>query len=202
MKLPGPLTEDQETQLNTIQSSARHLLSLINDLLDVAKIESGKVEVQREPTSLIGLIEEVATALRPLARRKKLSLEVEGPPNDLSVKTDRRKLSQILINLTSNAIKYTDRGAVVIRLVPGEKGNGATHRIAVRDSGCGIREEEQENLFQAFSQLDSSSTRRFEGTGLGLHLSQRLAGLLGGCITCESEVGKGSVFTVELPEEG
>jgi PAS domain S-box-containing protein len=200
MKLPGPLTSDQEKQLTTIQTSARHLLSLINDLLDLAKIESGKVEINLEPMSCGEILEEVATALRPLAEKKGLGFELKLPSEAIVVRTDRRALSQILINLANNAIKFTAQGGIVIALARRRENGQTFNDISITDTGCGIRPDEQTKLFQAFTQLDSSSTRRHEGTGLGLHLSQKLAELLGGRITFQSEYGKGSAFTLVIPE--
>jgi signal transduction histidine kinase len=197
MRLPGPLTAPQEKQLTTIQGSARHLLSLINDLLDVAKIESGKHELRLAPVSCTELIEEVAAALRPLAEKKGIAFGV-AIDGDVIVRTDRRALSQIVINLANNAIKYTDAGEVEIRLVRHRGDASSLGEIVIRDTGSGIREEDQPKLFQAFTQLDSSSTRRHEGTGLGLHLSQKLAELLGVRITFATRYGAGSTFTVHL----
>jgi protein-histidine pros-kinase len=194
MQLPGPLTIDQERQLKTIQGSARHLLSLINDLLDLAKIESGKVEIRLESVVCQEVIQEVADTLRPLAESKGLALEIAAPEQEVVVLADRRALSQILINLTNNAIKFTERGSVGLELV---ERDDARHlaAISVVDTGVGIRAEDQIRLFQAFEQLGPRSARGHEGTGLGLHLSQKLAELLGGRITFESEYGKGSRFT-------
>ena len=200
MKLPGPLTGDQESQLRTVQTSARQLLSLINDLLDLAKIESGKVEVHFERVSCQSVIDEVASALSPLAAAKGLTFAVTPAGEDFAVQTDRRALSQILINLTNNAIKFTERGRVSLdvaqRLVEGQ----ARIEICIRDTGAGISPEDKARLFQAFEQIESTISRRHEGTGLGLYLSQKLASLLGGTITCDSELGRGSTFTVVLPE--
>jgi len=201
MRLPGPLTADQEKQLKTIQSSARHLLSLINDMLDVAKIEAGKINLKPEPTSCTGVLDEVATQLRPLAERKGLILKTWLPPTDVVLDIDRRALSQILINLTNNAIKFTDAGQVVLGV--GQRrieANLTLTEFVVSDTGCGIRLEDQAKLFQAFAQVDSSSNRRREGTGLGLHLSQKLAELLGARITLQSEDGKGSTFTLSIAQ--
>jgi protein-histidine pros-kinase len=199
MRLPGPLTDAQEKQLSTIQGSARHLLSLINDLLDVAKIESGKHEVRLAPVSCAEVLDEVASSLRPLADRKGLAFDVAAA-NDLVVRTDRRALSQIVINLVSNAIKYTDEGRVSVRLVRHGAGSEALGAIEVSDTGAGIRPEDEGKLFQAFSQIDASSTRRHEGTGLGLHLSQKLAELLGLRITFTTRFGEGSTFTLHLTD--
>jgi protein-histidine pros-kinase len=199
MRLPGPLTEAQEKQLSTIQGSARHLLSLINDLLDVAKIESGKHEVRLAPVSCNEVLEEVSAALRPLTDKKGLAFDVAAT-GDLVVRTDRRALSQIVINLVSNAIKYTDAGHVSVRLVRHRAGSETLGAIEVADTGAGIRPEDQAKLFHAFSQIDASSTRRHEGTGLGLHLSQKLAELLGLRITFETRFGEGSTFTLHLKD--
>jgi PAS domain S-box-containing protein len=200
MRLPGPLTKDQERQLLTIQMSAKHLLSLINDLLDLAKIEADKMQITLEDVDCAAVIEEVASTLRPFADRKAITLEVRSTSNHPPLRTDRRALSQIAINLVTNAIKFTERGGVVVTL-DAEEDRGALHRIiAVADTGCGISEQDQQRLFQAFTQLDSSSTRRHEGTGLGLHLSHKLAGLVGGRLTCVSTPGVGTTFRLALPE--
>jgi PAS domain S-box-containing protein len=198
MKLPGPLTIDQDRQLKTIQLSARHLLSLINDLLDVAKIESGKIETHPEIVNSRSIIKDVTESLRPLAEQKGLAYHVTMPEEDTMVQTDPRLLSQILINLINNAIKFTDVGKVQVMCTCRQVDDGPQMELSVIDTGAGIREEDRSKLFQAFSQLDSSSTRRFEGTGLGLYLSQKLATLLGGKILFSSELGKGSTFTLIL----
>ena len=197
MKLPGPLLPDQERHLRTVQSSARHLLSLINDLLDLAKIESGKVEINLEAVECGRVVDEVAAALRPAAEAKGLEFLASVEAGDLAVQADRRALSQILLNLTSNAIKFTEGGRVSIRV---ERRMDGADRIAfhICDTGVGIRAEDQGMLFQAFTQVDSRRGRRQEGTGLGLHLSRKLAELLGGHIALESEYGKGSIFTLVL----
>jgi PAS domain S-box-containing protein len=200
MKLPGPLTNDQEKQLSTVQNSARHLLSLINDLLDVAKIESGKVALKLERVSCANVLEDVATALRPLAERKGLQFLTQVPSEDVVVRTDRRALNQIVINLANNAIKFTETGKIVIAVARRRQSGDTIAELSFTDTGCGIKPADQSRLFQAFSQLDSSSTRRYEGTGLGLHLSQKLAELLGGRITFQSEYGKGSTFTLAIRE--
>jgi len=199
MKLPGPLNVEQEKQLRTIQASSRHLLSLINDLLDLAKIESGNVELKMEPVTCQTVIEEVSTTLRTLAEAKHLQFEIALPDHEVSVRTDRRSLTQILINLANNAIKFTEKGSVRLELQEREQKGESFAQICVTDTGLGIRKEDQPRLFQAFMQVDSSSTRAYEGTGLGLHVSQKLAAMIGGRITFESEYGHGSKFTVTLP---
>jgi protein-histidine pros-kinase len=200
MKLPGPLTPDQDKQLKIVQASARHLLSLINDILDLAKIESGKVEINLEPVSCQEIVDEVARTLRPLAEAKGLEFETRLPEAGITVLTDRRALSQIVINLANNAIKFTDKGKVEIELGQRRENGHTLTEISITDTGVGIRSEDQARLFQAFAQADSSSTKRHEGTGLGLHLSRKLAELLGGRIAVSSEVGRGSTFSVVLTE--
>src|SRR6266700_2152593 len=198
MKLPGPLTSDQDKQLQTIQTSARHLLSLINDLLDLAKIESGKVQIEFEPVACNGVLEEVVSALRPMAEIKGLKFELIVPSGDPIVMTDRRALSQIVINLANNAIKFTERGSVTLEISQRSDNGAVRTEISVTDTGVGVRHEDQAKLFHAFARLNSAGVRHSEGTGLGLHLSQKLAELLGGSITMESEYGRGSRFTLML----
>jgi PAS domain S-box-containing protein len=200
MKLPGPINEAQEKQLRTVQTSARHLLSLINDLLDLAKIESGKVELVPEPVQCQGVVQDVVAGLRPSAESKGLAFEAEVSPPDLVVRADRRALSQILLNLANNAIKFTEQGRVDIRVSRRVQGGATLTEFSVEDTGSGIRAEDQARLFQAFTQVDASRKRRHEGTGLGLHLSRKLAELLGGRISLRSEPGQGSTFTLTLTE--
>jgi PAS domain S-box-containing protein len=201
MKLPGPLNTAQDKQLKTVQGSAKHLLSLINDLLDLAKIESGKVELNLQPVTCQSVLEEVAATLRPLAESKGLHFHVEAPGDEITLHTDRRALSQILINLTNNSIKFTETGDITLSLTRQDKDGRGDIELRVTDTGIGIKPEDQTKLFNAFTQLDSRSTRRYEGTGLGLHLSQKLAAMLGGRIGFQSEYGHGSTFTVTLPGE-
>jgi PAS domain S-box-containing protein len=198
MRLPGPLTADQDKQLRTVKSSAQHLLALINDLLDLAKIEAGKVELQLEPTVCQEVLEEVAGSLRPLAEAKGLDFEVAVPAEDVVIAADRRALRQIVLNLASNAIKFTERGHVRLGLAERAAGGSRTVEISIEDSGIGIRPEARDQLFQAFSQVHGSAQRRHEGTGLGLHLSRKLAQLMGGEITFTSSFGKGSTFVLLL----
>ena len=198
MRLPGPLNEEQVKQLQTIQSSGKHLLSLINDLLDLAKIESGNVTLNIESVVCQNVVHDIRSALLPLAERKGLQFVITSPSRELEVNTDVRAFTQILINLCNNAIKFTEQGQVGIELHGSPDNEGRLERITVRDTGIGIKPEDQIKLFQAFTQVGTGSTRRFEGTGLGLHLSQKLAELLGGRIGFESEVGNGSAFTFTL----
>jgi two-component system sensor histidine kinase/response regulator len=207
MKLPGPLTPDQDRQLGTIRTSARHLLSLINDMLDVARIEAGKLTLALAPVQCQLLLRETVESLRPLAVQKGLALMIDLPADlmPVTIVSDRRALTQILINLVNNAIKFTEQGSVRVSLAqhagaadnPGE----TVTEFSVTDSGAGIRPEDQPKLFQAFSQLDSTSTRHAEGAGLGLYLCRNLANLLGGSLQFSSEFGAGSTFTLVLREK-
>ena len=198
MKLPGPLTPDQDKQLNTIRSSARHLLALINDILDVAKIESGKVTLMLERVQCQDLLQEMGDTLRPLAAAKGLALQLDLPPEPVVVDSDRRALTQIIINLVNNAIKFTEHGSIRVALSQRMENNVLLTEFAVSDTGAGIRKEDQSKLFQAFSQLDSTSTRHAEGAGLGLYLCQNLANLLGGTLGFTSVFGRGSTFLLAL----
>ncbi len=198
MQLPGPINDEQKRQLRMVQNGARHLLLLINDLLDLAKLDSGKVELQFEPVNCVRLLAEIAETLRPMAEAKDLKLKLSLPEEQFAIETDRRAFNQIVINLINNAIKFTPAGDVSLKLARRGSGNEQVATIAVTDTGIGIRAEDQPKLFEAFSRIGDGTTPRVEGTGLGLHLSQKLAGLLGGRISVESTHGKGSTFTLEI----
>ena len=209
MKLPGPLNAGQEKQLRTVQTSGKHLLSLINDILDLGKIEAGALELSPKPVVCQEAMRETVETLRPLADAKGLALSVCAPADPVLALADRRALNQILLNLTANAIKFTERGSVSLRLErrPAHDANAANgadgmHEvaIAVTDTGIGIAPKDQQRLFAPFTQIQADITGAQPGTGLGLHLSQKLAGLLGGRIVLESERGAGSTFTLLLPE--
>lgn len=203
MKLPGQLTRDQERQLQLVQLNARHLLSLINDLLNLAKLQSGKAELQFEAVDCRAAAEEVAATLRPTAEAKGLALELALPGEECRVHTDRRSLVQILINLTTNAIKFTSAGGVRLEIERRPAGREGPRWIdfCVVDTGFGIRREDQARLFRAFEQFHPQGSEAEAGSGLGLHLSQRIAVLLGGKISALSEPGKGSAFTLTLPDK-
>jgi PAS domain S-box-containing protein len=198
MRLPGPLTRVQEKQLRTVQTSGTHLLSLINDLLDLAKIESGKLELRREPVNCSEIVEEIAAYLRPMVENKDIVISINVPSREMQVQTDRRALHQILLNLTNNAVKFTESGSVQLQVKERLMGDIPIVEFAVIDTGIGIRPEDQNKLFQAFSRLDASNEQPHQGTGLGLYLSQKLAAMLSGQITFESDFGKGSTFRFTL----
>jgi PAS domain S-box-containing protein len=200
MRMPGPLNEAQEKQLQTVQTSARHLLALINDLLDVARIEAEQPALNWERVDCVDVIHEVVASLRIQAEEKGLGLSVSTPADSLVWLSDRRTLSQIVLNLVGNAIKFTDEGSVRVELARSETEDSAGIRISVTDTGPGIAAEDMPKLFRAFSRMGGTSQRAKSGAGLGLHLSQRLAELLGGAIAVRSEPGRGSEFTLQLQE--
>jgi protein-histidine pros-kinase len=201
MRLPGPLTPKQEHQLQIVDGSGKHLLSLINDLLDLARIESGKFTAQKEIAVGQVSFTDVQTALHHLAEKKGLKLTMTMPAEDIVFRTDRRVLHQILLNLANNAIKFTKEGSVNLGLQEGVDNGRAVVEFTVTDTGPGISEADQAKLFEAFQRLTTDEGGRVEGTGLGLNLSRKLTELLGGRITVQSEPGKGSCFRVILPKE-
>jgi len=199
MGLPGPLNPEQSKQLRTVQASGRHLLSLINDLLDLASIEAGKLELNVESIGCQDLLAHVALGLRPLADAKGLELTVVAPADRCEVRTDRRALSQILINLANNAIKFTDEGSIHLQVSRHTNDGTPVTRFAVCDTGCGIKPGDQRLLFAAFEQLESATAQPYGGTGLGLYICQTLATHIGGSITFTSDFGNGSTFILDLP---
>ncbi len=193
--LAGPLNEEQRKQMGMVCGSAGHLLALINDVLDISKIEAGQLTFATETFDLRASLTNLVRSAAPLAERKGLSLEHELGPGVGEMTSDRRRVEQVVLNLLSNAVKFTDRGFV--RLVCTADGTRATIRVV--DTGIGIRAEDLDKLFRPFRQVDSGTSRQYEGTGLGLSISRKLAELLGGSIDVESEPGRGSTFTVVLP---
>lgn len=181
MQLPGPLNEEQEKQLRTVQSSARHLLSLINDLLDLTKLGSGKVDLHLEPLNCRSIVEELALVFRPQARQKGLVLQFRAPQETLMLRTDRRALQQILMNLMNNAIKFTERGEINIGLERSYLEGQSVVQVSVSDTGGGVTEDSLQQL--------------------GIHLSHKLAALLNGSIRYFDKPGNGSIFVLSLPVE-
>ncbi len=195
--LAGPLNDEQAKQIGIIRESGERLLGLVNDVLDLSRIESGKVEVQPEEFDLVTLTESMAETLRPMAAAKSIALEVESRDPIVPMWTDREKTGQIILNLLSNAIKYTDVGSVTARVELSR--DGITALLAVIDTGAGIAPEDIDGLFDRFAAVRGLVRRVEDGAGLGLSISRRLATLLGGTLTVESELGAGSTFTLELP---
>ena len=204
--LAGPLNPEQSKQLGMVRSSARHLLALINDVLDLSKIEAGQLEVRAEPFDLADSIERVTASVKPLAERKGLALITDIAAALGEVVGDQRRVEQVLLNLLSNAIKFTDQGSVRLtaETVPDFPGSADTQprpvvRIRVIDTGMGIKPEHLATLFQPFRQIDTGLARQHEGTGLGLAICRRLATLMGGDISAAAEWTRGSEFTLILP---
>jgi signal transduction histidine kinase/CheY-like chemotaxis protein/HPt (histidine-containing phosphotransfer) domain-containing protein len=196
------LKPDHKNMLQTISDSGQSLLTIINDILDFSKIEAGKLELEFIPFSILDLVESCAETVKLLTISKGLQMFVYVDPNiPASVVGDPVRIRQILMNLIGNAIKFTNKGTVEIRAerVAHSNTSDLTIRFSLIDSGIGISEEAQANLFQAFSQAESSTTRKYGGTGLGLSISQRLTELMGGKIEVESNLGTGSVFSAALP---
>lgn len=194
-ELAGPLNDEQKKQLSMVSESSDHLLALINDVLDISKIEAGQLTLAHEPFNLRQSIEKVIRTVTPLAERKSLQVEYTIASDVGEVRGDSRRVEQVLLNLLSNAIKFTEKGH--IRLESLRRGDEI--EIRVNDTGIGIREEDMKKLFTPFRQIDTGLTRQYEGTGLGLSISKRLAEMMGGTIYAESVYGKGSTFSFTIP---
>ncbi|MGY2397989.1 response regulator [Pseudomonas sp. SDO5271_S396] len=193
------LSAEQVKFAESIYSAGNDLLNLINDILDISKVEAGKLEMRPETSSVLRLVDGLRGMFEPLAADRKLGFKVEvqdGTPDMLF--TDRQRLEQILKNLLSNALKFTEQGEVSLSV---SRAPGEGIAFSVRDSGIGIAPDQQESIFEAFRQADGTTNRRYGGTGLGLSISRDLATLLGGYISVSSEPGKGSIFTLVLPEQ-
>jgi signal transduction histidine kinase len=191
-------TEKAQEPLQRVNAAGTHLLSLINEILDLSKIEVGKLELNLEPVDLARLIDEVIGTAGQLAEKNRNRLVVEAQENRGALNADSLRLKQILLNLLSNACKFTKDGEVALRVSKVADGRDWVE-LAVADNGIGMTAEQQAKLFQDFTQADSLTARRYGGTGLGLALSRKLARMMGGDVTVTSEPGKGSVFTVRLP---
>ncbi|HET7456782.1 MAG TPA: ATP-binding protein [Gemmatimonadaceae bacterium] len=194
----GPVTEAQQQQLRRIGASARHLLTLIEDILTFARLDAGREEVRLEPVDVAALARETAALVEPIALTQGLTLDSVIEPALPAVKTDERRLRQILLNLLGNAVRYTERGGV--RLEVARERHGV--RLTVSDTGIGIAAEHLEHIFQPFWQVEQHLTRRVGGTGLGLSVTRQLARILGGDVHVRSTPGVGSAFTVTIPIDG
>jgi len=193
----GALTGKQEDALDRMKRAAEHLLSLVNDVLDLSRVEAGQIYLCAEEIDLRDFIDGLSESVRPLAIQKSLTYSVEVDPDLPSIMTDATRLRQVLLNLLSNAVKFTDSGSVALRAAP----NGTTDRVRidVLDTGIGIDEAHRESIFEQFTQADQSATRSRGGAGLGLAISRKLVRMMGGTLDLESTFGKGSTFSVELP---
>ena len=190
----GPLNEKQAEGITRTHKAAKHLLELVNDVLDLSKIEAGKIDLRLQPVSVPSLIEDLFVTVRPLADQYGSTLSIEHAGNPMKVVSDPRRLRQILLNLLSNAIKFGKGKPIRVRSMPREDGGLV---LEVIDQGEGIAPQDREKIFDEFVQL--GKTQLTEGTGLGLPISRRLAEMLKGTLEIESELGKGSVFRLSLP---
>jgi signal transduction histidine kinase len=193
--LAGPMNPEQSKQLAMIGNSANHLLALINDILDLSKIEAGQLQIQSEPFNIKESIDKLVKLFSPMLNEKNLKLETKISLTDKTMKSDQRRVEQILMNLLSNAIKFTEKGKITLEAIQ----ISDRVKISVIDTGIGIHKDDIASLFKPFSQIDNKLGRRFDGTGLGLSICQRLIEKLAGSIWVNSEPQKGSVFAFELP---
>ncbi|RXZ38995.1 hypothetical protein D9O50_01710 [Oxalobacteraceae bacterium CAVE-383] len=208
-ELAGPLNAEQKKQLGMVRDSSRHLLALVNDVLDISKVEAGQLRIQHQTFNIREAIDRSVALVTPLANKKQLALKMLID-NDLGqIITDRRRVEQVLINLLTNAIKFTEQGGVTLHaetldayLAPGTDAPQPAVRIRVVDTGIGIDEADLPDLFQPFRQIEDGLARQHEGTGLGLAISDRLLHLMGGQITVASKKAEGSTFTVIVPRHG
>ncbi len=193
--MSGKINDEQQKQLTMVKKSGNHLLSLINDLLDIAKIEAEKVDLSIDKFTIGDVITEVVESFSPAVEEKGLEVTLDVPQG-VTLLCDRRRLKQVLMNFVSNAVKFTDQGSIsiAIRVIEDEK-----VEVSVIDTGIGIKDEVFDKLFQPFQQVGESLTRSREGTGLGLHLTKKLVGLLGGDVSAKSTFGKGAEFTFTVP---
>jgi signal transduction histidine kinase len=199
--LDGDLTDYMDNDLRLIQKNGQHLLHLINDVLDMAKIESGRMNLHPEKFKIHSVLDEVTSITSTFASEKNLALFIEeNSDQEIEVFADNTRLRQVMINLVNNAIKFTEKGKIALRAT---QLDGARVMITVKDTGIGIPPDQLEDVFQEFTQVDTSTTRKVGGTGLGLPISRRLIEMHGGRLWAESTgvSGQGSAFFVELPVE-
>jgi signal transduction histidine kinase len=192
----GGLSEEQKKQLGMILNSGRHLLSLINDLLDFSKIESGTFGLTIEKFDVNEVIEDVLNLVKPIVENKNLSVNYRKSDSGIMT-SDKKRVQQIILNIVNNAVKFTPKGSVEI-------GNYRHHqemRIEIQDTGIGIKKTDQEKIFQPFVQIDNTLTKTYQGTGLGLAVSQKLIEMLGGSISVESKFGSGTKFILSIPDK-
>lgn len=195
-QLDGPLTEEQEKQVTFVQKSAIDLTEMVDDLLDLAKVDAGRISISAAWFDMVDLFSALRGMFKPLLTNPMVTLVFDEPVDPPRLYTDDKKLSQILRNFVSNALKFTSKGEVRVSV---ERCGEEQVKFLVRDTGIGISPQNLGTLFQDFVQVDSPVQKRMRGAGLGLALSKKFAGLLGGTVWAESEVGQGSVFTVQIP---
>jgi signal transduction histidine kinase len=195
-ELPGNLNDEQKKQLHLVQNSSRHLLSLINDVLDISKIEAGQLDLQYSNFDLTKSIDKAVSLVKTQAEKKGLEISTCYQHNSLEIECDQRRLEQVILNLLSNAVKFTETGSITINTME----QNECFIISIQDTGIGIPLSELDRLFKPFHQIDSGLTRKYEGTGLGLSICYQLLNLLGGRIVVKSEPGKGSTFRAIVPK--
>jgi signal transduction histidine kinase len=195
--ISGELTPAQRKNVARIEANGRHLLAIINEILDITRIEAGRMPLQVSEFAVQDLLREVTTELEPIVARSTLRVETRISPKTPKMRTDRQKVKQILVNLLSNALKFTHAGSITIAV--DHAGASKLVSIAVRDTGIGISDPDLEKIFEDFQQVDNTLTRAYGGTGLGLSICRRLATMLRGTIKVESQLGQGSTFTLVLP---
>ena len=195
----GELPPNIKRQLQRIDSNGRHLLTMIGEILDITLIEAGKMRMQVSEFDLNELVPEVMAELDAVIARSRLAVRAALSPEPPILRSDRQKIKQIVVNLLSNALKFTHRGAIEVAVRLGTEGRQVS--ISVTDTGIGIAPEHHENIFEDFRQVDDSPSRQYGGTGLGLAICRRLANALGGRIALRSRLGEGSTFTLTIPAE-
>jgi PAS domain S-box-containing protein len=194
--MDGSINATQETSLKRIEKSSFHLLNLISDILDLAKIEAQRMELEVMPYNIVDIVVSCVEDMHPLAKQKNLEISLSTPASFILIELDKMRIRQVLLNLLSNAIKFTEKGSIKVTII-----NDPSHvEIQLMDTGIGLSPEEIEKIFHPFSQADSSITRKYGGTGLGLVISKKIIDLHGGTIRVESQKGKGSTFTIILPK--
>ncbi|MFZ7112969.1 MAG: ATP-binding protein [Desulfatiglandales bacterium] len=193
--MAGPLNPEQQKQMGMVQGSARHLLALINDVLDISKIEAGQLTLSDTSFELKALIEKAVKLVSPLAETKGLDIRLDMVDDISTVTTDQRRLEQVILNLLNNAVKFTDKGWVGISC----RMENEQYCLSVSDTGIGIQPEQLQEIFQPFHQIDTALTRKYEGTGLGLSICKKIVEMMGGTIEVKSLWGQGSTFTVRFP---
>jgi PAS domain S-box-containing protein len=193
--IAGPLNDEQKKQLGMVKNSSEHLLAMINDVLDISKIEAGQLQLQIADFDLQQLMKKTMNAVKPLAEKKRLLLEARALPDPVEITGDPRRVEQVILNLLGNAVKFTDKGSVIMEC---SHQNGFV-QLSVADTGIGIKKSDMDSLFRPFKQLDTGLNRQSEGTGLGLSICKRLVEMMGGRIWVESEQGRGSIFSFTIP---
>jgi signal transduction histidine kinase len=192
----GDPSEEQVHALERVHASSRHLLSIINDILDLSKVEAGHVTLNPVEVEIPALVDSISEALWPLALGERLEYRVDLAPALPVIHVDETRLKQILLNLLSNGVKFTPSGSVTLRVIRPSEG---TVRFEVEDTGIGIKPEDLDAIFEEFRQVDQSQTRKYGGTGLGLTMCKKLGTLMGGTLSVVSTPGVGSVFRIDLP---